>query len=142
MKNQVRISDIITSQSTLDNEEDSYLLGLYYVIDSENKFYYYNGPINNEYMVQLTEMYINNFAYVKALSANMYTPIPFHVVRYRQLLSDINSTVLVYYNGGVCLDQSKDSEVSIHLWIEKNTVNNLDIIKPDDFTKLILNMPL
>jgi hypothetical protein len=142
MKNQVRISDIITSESTMDDEESSFLLGLYYVVDSENRFYHYSGPIENEYVKQLTEIYINNFAFLKVFSTNMYSSSPLHIVRYFQPFNNINSTVLAYYNGGVCLDQFKDSKLTIHLWIDKETVKFFDIIKPEDFNKLILNMPL
>lgn len=142
MKNIIRINDIITSQSTVDNENDAFLLGLYYVIDSDNRFYYYTGDIDNIYIVQLAEMYINNFASVKVFSADMYTTTPMHVSRYKHLGANINSTLLVYHNGGVCLDQKPDSKVSVHVWIEKSVVSNFEIIKPENFVKLTSDMPL
>ena len=142
MSNAITIRHIITSQSTLLDEEECYLLGLYYALDTKEKFYHFEGSINNEYIVQYAEFYINNCAYVDVFGAEMYSPTPMHIVRYAQIFNEVNSTVLVYTNGAVCVDQGKDSVVNVHLWIDKSTVKNFDLLDPDGFNKLTLNQPL
>ena len=129
------VDEILTSPATCD-ENLSYKLGLYIALNEDNKIYY-TGSREDNLIVELAEMYFNEFAYITILENSVYNPNPIHVLRYHHVKNDmiIKSNVLLYSNGAVSYDQGKDNS-TIHLWIDRMTVEIFKIPNEELFKSL------
>jgi hypothetical protein len=129
------LKDILISDRTLEDENQSFLLGLSYAMDIENKFYYYTGDYNNPVAVKLAEEFYNNYSYIDVYGVVMYTDTPLHILKYMNKFDNINCHVLIYSNGAVCIDQRQNSN-TIHIWIAKETVETFNIIKQEEYVEV------
>ena len=126
------IREILSSASSLHNEEMSFSLALYVAMDINDEHYHYRASSDEKFILQLVDFYINRIAAIDVYGANMFSKRPIHLLKYRQPFNnDYRSTLAFYSNGAVCIDQSKDS-TEIHVWIKKPLVDLHQIPKPDE----------
>lgn len=128
------LTDLLISDRTLHDEDQAFLLGLSYAINVD-KFCYYSGDINNPIAVKIAEEFYNNYSYIDVYGVVMYTDTPLHILKYKNKFDNINSHVLMYSNGAVCIDQGADSN-TVHVWIDKETVQTFNIIKEEEYLQI------
>ncbi len=129
------VKEILASQRSLFNDEESFTLSLYYALDSEDKFYFYSAPISESFIVELMEFYMNSLAYVEIYGSQMYTSTPIHILKFQQPFNAAFSTAAIYSNGAICIDQVNEDKI-IHVWIDKETIKLYSIPKPEDLKQI------
>jgi len=132
------VKEILASQRSLFSDEESFTLSLYYALDLEDKFYFYTAAMNQTFIVQLMEFYINSLAYVEIYGFEMHTSIPIHILKFKQPFNATFSfsTAAIYSNGAICIDQELNKDMIIHVWIDKKTVELYSIPKPEDLNQV------
>lgn len=126
------IQEILSSASSLHNEEMSFSLALYVAMDIDNEYYHYRADSNEKFILQLVDFYVNRIAAIDVYGANMFSKRPIHLLKYKQSFNnDCKSTLAFYSNGAVCVDQLENS-TEIHVWIKKSLVDLHQIPKPDE----------
>lgn len=132
----LQIRDILSSQPTHTGDE-AMKLGLYVWYNYVDDFYYYTGALQDHLLVELTEAYWNNYAYVEVLANHMYTPYPIHLLRYDGFKGSLSvpTWVLTYNNGAIGLEQVEGRYI-INLWIAKNTVDIFKLPTPEQLHTL------
>ncbi len=129
------VKELLASQRSLFGDEESFTLSLYYALDLEDKFYFYTAAINETFIVQLMEFYMNSLAYVEVYGFEMHTSTPIHILKFQQPFNATFSTAAIYSNGAICIDQV-DEGMIIHVWIDKKTVELYSIPKPEDLKQV------
>jgi hypothetical protein len=129
------LKDILISDRTLEDEDQAFLLGLSYAIDVENRFCYYTGDYNNPVTKKLAEEFYNNYSYIDVYGVVMYTDTPLHILKYMNRFDNVNCHVLIYSNGAICIDQVATSN-TVHIWIDKETVQTFNIIKEEEYLQI------
>lgn len=125
------IQEILTSVTSLNDEDASFSLALYFALDIDNRFYHYQAKKEEKFIIELVEFYINRLAAVDIYDVNMFSKRPIHLLRFRQPFVPVKTTLAFYSNGAVGIDQS-NSESTVHVWIQKDLVELYEIPKPQD----------
>jgi hypothetical protein len=128
------LRDILTSDRTIEDEDESYQIALYIAFNEDNKRYY-SATIDNPIVIELAETYINKYASVDIYGNDMYTADPMHILKYKDDYTSSHCHVLMYSNGAVCLEQTKHTMI-VHVWISESTANMFRFISVDEFNML------
>jgi hypothetical protein len=125
------VEEILTSTSSLNDESTSFALALYLALDIDEKFYHYEASSKEKFIQELLEFYINQLAAIDVYGAKMFSKRPIHLIKLKQPFSGILSTIAMYSNGAISIDQI-DGDMVIHIWISKDLIELYNVPKPED----------